>query len=228
MDGRKPKTLDDFPQFITTAVRRGETSATGYTKFELCGHFDQAVTNIDQHWFWLLFGVNDCLTATLQSLNAETNAAVLFTHELKEPEVIGLKLFYLSPCWQAFNVWMVLDPTWRWERRKFQGVDAVAEDYEVDEISIVGDREVKIWTKLQPIEGGSGTSRHYPANDQTSPPNPAPRVIPQGWGHAHCDLCRSRIASGEFGYRDHDERWMCESCYQRYVVPRDLAFVDEL
>jgi hypothetical protein len=228
VETRKTKTLDDFPKFIATAVRRGETAQTGYTKFEIDGQFDREIKTINPHWFWLLFGKHDCITATLISLNKETGAAVLFTHELDEPKIVGLPLYYLSPYWQAFNIWMVLDPNWGWEKQQFIGIDAVAQDYEATEISIVGDREVKIWTKLEPIEGGNGTSRHYPASNQTSPPDATPRLVPNGWGHEHCDLCKSHIDSGEFGYRDPDNRWMCVKCFDRYVVPRDLAFVDEL
>ena len=228
METRKRKTLEDFPKFTVAAVRRGETSSTGYTEFELDGRFDRAMTDFGPHWFWLLFGESDCLTAALKSLDADTNTAVLTTQELYEPRVAGLTLFYLSPAWQAFNVWMVLDKNWGWKKLQFQGHDAVAQDYEADEVSIVAGREIKIWTKLEPAEGRSGTTRHYPATDQTSPPNPERRVVPSGWGHEHCDLCRSHINAGESGYCDPGDRWVCESCYQLYVEPRDLAFVDEL
>jgi hypothetical protein len=228
VETRKPKTLDDFPKFIATAVRRGETSATGYTEFVMDGRFDREIKKINPHWFWLVFGQNDGLTATLRSLDKETGAAVLFTHQVEEPNVVGVPLYYLSPYWQAFNIWMVLDPNWGWEKKQFIGVDAVAQDYEAADISIVEDREVKIWTKLEPVEGGSGSSRHYPAKNQDSPPDTTPRVVAHGWGHESCDFCRSHIDSGEFGYHDRGERWMCVKCYDRYVVPRDLAFVDEL
>jgi hypothetical protein len=225
---KKPKALEDFPKFTVVAVRRGETSSTGYTEFQLDGHFDRIIDDIDAYWFWLLFGEDGCLTATLKSLNTETNAAVLTTQELNEPPVLGLTLYYLRPYWQAFNIWMVLDKNWGWKKRQFHGVDAVAQDYEADEVSIVADREVKIWTKLESVEGRSGTSRHYPATDQTSPLNPESRLIPSGWGHEHCDFCRSHINTGEFGFCDPGDRWLCESCYERYVVPGDLSFVDEL
>lgn len=32
----------------------------------------------------------------------------------------------------------------------------------------------------------------------------------------------------QFGYCDMNDRWLCEKCYERYVLRRDLAFVDEL
>jgi hypothetical protein len=228
MNIRKPKTLEDFPKFEVAKVLRGETSRTGYTKFELEGRFDRVIENIDPHWFWLLNQQDNSLCVTLISLNKETGIAVLNCDSIDAPDVEGCALFYLSPYWQAENVWMILDPNWGWNKRQFEGSNAIASNYEAKEVSIVDGREVKIWTKLEPIDGGRGQSRHYPASDQNSPPDAETRVVPGGWGHEHCTLCKEHIESGEFGYRDPGENWMCEKCHERYVVPRDLSFVDEL
>jgi hypothetical protein len=73
----KPKTLEDFPHFIVTALRRGKASANGTTRFELDGRFDRVIEKIDPDWFWLLFGRKDCICATLQSMDRETGAATL-------------------------------------------------------------------------------------------------------------------------------------------------------
>jgi hypothetical protein len=228
MDIRKPKTLADFPKFTVAAVRRGETSVTGYTRFELEGHFDRIIKQIDPSWFWLLVGQSDCLCASLKSLDRETKAAVLTCNEKKEPNVVGQALAYLSPYWQASNVWMILDPHWGWEKIQCERLDAIETDYEASEISIVDGREVKIWTELRPADGKGPLTAHYPASDQTSPPNPEPRLLTSGWRHETCSLCHQHINPGDFGYRDPERRWMCGNCYERYVVPRDLAFVDEL
>jgi hypothetical protein len=228
MNVRKPKALEDFPSFEIAAVRRGDTSATGHTRFEIDGRFDRIIENIDQHWFWLLNRGNGCLCASLKSLNRETKEATLTCDEKDEPNVAGQTLFYLSPYWNAYNVWMVLDPDWGWARTRVEAADAVVRDYEASDVSIVSGREVTIWTKLERADRTGGQSRHYPADDQNAPPNPTPRLIPGGWGHEHCDLCRRHIDGGEFGYRDPGGRWTCDRCYQRYVLPRDLSFVDEL
>lgn len=66
------------------------------------------------------------------------------------------------------------------------------------------------------------------ATDQASTPESKIRIVPSGWDHEHCELCKSHIDRGMFGYCDSQDRWMCENCYERYVVPRDLPFVDEL
>jgi hypothetical protein len=209
---RKPKTLSDFPQFTVGSMRRGKTSATGYTRFELDGKFDRIVEEIDPSWFWLLFAEQDCLCATLQSLERDTGAATLTCDEKDEPKVIGL----------------VLDPNWGWAKKPFRAVDALATDYEANETSIVAGREVRVWTKLEPVGNSRGLSRYYPASDQTFPASSEPRLVHEAWDHEHCDLCKNHIDSGNLGYCDPRDRWMCEKCYERYVVQRDLAFVVEL
>lgn len=223
-----PKTLEDFPKLVVTALRRGSTTEEGYTFFECEGRFDQhiSITSDGPQWFWLLFDKRACICASVQSFDKDTKVAVLTFEATVEPDIVGKTLAYLSPYWQAYNVWMVLDPDWGWQKKQFLGLDAIAEDYESKDTSIVDGREVKIWTKLSSVRRGA--SRHYPATDQTSTPGSNVRLIPSGWDHEHCTLCNSHIDIGIFGYCDSDDRWMCESCYSRYVVPRDLRFVDEL
>ncbi len=222
------KTLEDFPKFLVTAVRRGATSDDGYTQFEIDGSFDRVIKTVSPHWFWLLFGERGSLCASLESLVKETNAATL-TCELKdEPEILGLRLAYLSPHWRAFNVWMVCDPSWGWQKKQFHSVDAIAEEYKAKDISIVDGREVKTWTKLVPAQSQGGESRHYPASDQGSGLDTRSRLVPSGWDHEHCELCNTHIDAEDFGYCDPGERWMCEKCYERYVVPCDLScFVED-
>jgi hypothetical protein len=181
MSKDKSKTLKDLSNFFVSAVRRGKTSTTGYTRFELDGKFDRIIDDIDPHWFWLLFGKNDCLCATLQSLDKKSRAAILTCDVKDEPKVVGETLAYLSPRWQAYHVWMVLDPVWGWSKKRLQGAYAVAEDYDAGETSTVGGREVRVWTKLELVGGREGASRHYPASDQSLPPSSERRPVPGGW-----------------------------------------------
>jgi hypothetical protein len=230
METSSPKTLEDFPWFVVTALRRGSKASEGYIAFEIEGHFDRRI-NVSAdgpQWFWLLFGKRGCLCATVQSLDKETKAAVLTFETTEEPDIVGHTLAYLSPYWQAYNVWMVLDPEWPWEKKQFLGMDALAEDFESRDTSVIDGREVKFWTKLSPANAERGQSRHYPASEQTSTPGRNVRLIPSGWDHEHCELCNSHIDIGMFGYCDPDGRWMCENCYSRYVLRRDLSFVGEL
>jgi hypothetical protein len=222
----KTKTLEDFPQFFVAAVRRGATAPDGYTRFELDGRFDSIIEENVENWFFLLFDKQKSLCVTLKSFDKETKKAILTCDEKDEPGVSGHSLAYLKGSWRPHSIWMVLDTNWGWERKQFRGLDAIAEDYEAKDISIVDGREVKVWTKLEPVRDSEGQSRHYPAGDQSSPVGSGRRVVPLGWDHEHCELCNTHIDVEDFGYCDPDESWLCEKCYERYVVPRNLAFVD--
>jgi hypothetical protein len=223
----KPKTLEDFPQFIVADVRRGATSADGFTRFELDGRFDRSIEEKIDDWFFLLFDEKRSVCVTLQSFVKETNAAILTCDEKDEPGVAGKSLAYLNCYWRPHMIWMVLDTSWGWAKKQFCGLDAIAEDFEANDISIIDGREVKFWTKLAPMRD-SGQSRHYPTSDQNSLPGSGPRLVPLGWDHEHCELCNAHIDVGNFGYCDPDDQWLCEKCHERFVVPRDLSFVGEL
>jgi len=76
MPAHKPKTLEDFPQLIVSAVRRGKASAAGFMRFELDRKFDRIIADIDPYWFWLLFGANDSLCMTLRLLDKGSRTAI--------------------------------------------------------------------------------------------------------------------------------------------------------
>ena len=142
--------------------------------------------------------------------------------------MVGKPLYYLSPAWEPHQIWMVLDEHWGWQRVLFQAVDAVAETHEATDVSIVDEREVKTWTKLSRADKRGSAERYAPTLDDTLVSGAAPQLVPGGWDHEHCQLCREHISHGEFGYRDEDDQWLCENCYGKYVMPRDLSFVDDL
>jgi len=146
------KTLEDLPKFVVTSLRRGPTAPERYTSFEIEGYFDRVIEPAGPLWFWLLFPTCGSLCASVQSLDKETKAAVLTFEATEEPDIVGHALTYLSPYWQAFNVWMVLDPDWGWEKKQFLGLDAIAEDLESKDTSIIEGREVKAWTELSPLD----------------------------------------------------------------------------
>jgi len=219
------KTLADFPRFTVTSLRKEPPNAEGYTNFEIAGTFDRVIERSKINWFWLLVGEQDCLCVEWKSQDDATLSAVLVGSEKSVPEVVGATLYYLSPRWNASNVWMILDSQWGWERVEFETVDAVAEHFEPKDVAIVNGREVTQRTTLKRADNKGHTTRYLPANDESQA---LPRVILGGWKHEDCTLCHAHIDPGQLGYRDRDDRWMCENCYEKYVRPRDLAFVDDL
>jgi hypothetical protein len=223
----KPKTLADFQHFLASVVAPGVQDVDGYVRFEYQGKFDRSIPETASNWFYLLFGEREAVCVILQSLDDKLSA-ILTCDEKEQPDWVGKPAAYLSARWSPYKVWMVAEPRWKWERKTLEALDAVAEDFESKDISIVDGREVKSWTKLQPVRRDDGLSRYYPTSDQAAPPNATTRIVPGGWDHEHCELCNEHIDAGHVGYCDPSEHWVCEACYARYVVPHDLAFVDEL
>jgi hypothetical protein len=222
------KTLADFPRFTVTSLRKQPPNTEGYIDFEIEGTFDRIIPKSAVTWFWLLFGERDCLCVQWKSQEDADLSAVLVGCQRNIPEVVGATLHYLNPYWQAFNIWMVLDSQWGWQRVKLEAMDAVADNFEAKDVSIVDGREVKCWTTLKRADNRGHSSRHYPASEEGNGSEGGSRLVPGGWDHEHCALCNAHINVGDFGYRDPDDRWMCEACYEKYVIPRDLSFVDEL
>jgi hypothetical protein len=110
----KPKALEDFPHFLVTRVRRGDTATDGYTRFELDGRFDRSIDESVQDWFFLLLGKQTSVCVTLQSFDKETNSATLSCDEKEEPALIGRSSAYLGRYWRPHKIWMVLDTDWLW------------------------------------------------------------------------------------------------------------------
>jgi hypothetical protein len=220
----KSKTLEDFPHFIVASVHRGATTEDGFTRFELSGTFERGIEENVQDWFFLLYEKQSSVCVTLQSFDKETNAAILTCDEKDEPQVAGCSLAYLNSYWRPHQIWMVLDKSWGWEKRQFRALDAIAENFEAKDVSIVDGREVRVWTKLEPLRDSGGEGRYYPPSDENS----ARWLVPQGWDHEHCEICNAHVDAETFGYCDPNDNWLCEKCYERYVVQCDLAFVDGL
>ncbi len=71
--------------------------------------------------------------------------------------------------------------------------------------------------------GPDGTSM----GTQLAPDAPAGgRVVPGGWEHEHWEICWRKIGCGgeSSGFLSPPDAWVCEECYNSFVVPRSLAF----
>ena len=221
----KPKRLEDLPQFTTTSVRELSTDSTGYTEYELRGEFDRIPALSDPRC-WLLQPGGGYLIGDLTIVDPNARTAAYLTSEQALPATVGSQFAFLSAHWQAFHVWMVLDPGWPWERRLFKASDAIARPFEAADASIIDGKEVRRWMEIKKADGSSPITRIYPdLNGQASLPTD---MIPGGWDHEHCELCKNQIRAGDYGYIDSDGRWMCATCYEKYVLPRDLSFIGEI
>jgi hypothetical protein len=227
MERKQGWTLEDFPKFTVLQVSQLGTDPEGSSRFEIEGEFDRPVEQQGEiTWFWLLIGERNAVCAQWASLENGTSATVTID-EKELPDISGKPLRYLSPAWNPYQIWMVIDKEWGWERVQFRAVDAVAETFGAKEISMVDGREVTTWTRLRRADKQGNTERYEP-DAQISGPRGGPRIVAGGWDHEHCDLCHSHIDDGNFGYRDSDNTWLCEACHKKYVEQHNLPFVDDL
>lgn len=147
------------------------------------------------------------------------------------PELVDTRLPYLEERWKAVHVWMVVEPEWIWDKVRFEAQDARASRYEAEDVSIIEGQEVKEWIKLERADGRGRTTRYcpvYPVGGADLPLARPDGLIPGGWSHEHCELCRNHIEADNFGYVDRSEHWVCGACYEKYVIAHDLSFLDDL
>lgn len=94
---------------------------------------------------------------------------------------------------------LVLDRSREWVRTTFQPVDAVERYTE----------ECRVLSKASPERAGG-------------------RVVAGGWDHEHCEICWEKIGrlGQPIGWANARSEWLCEACYEAYLVPRSLEFVN--
>lgn len=53
-------------------------------------------------------------------------------------------------------------------------------------------------------------------------------ILPRAWNHEHCGMCWAHIDEehGAWGYLNSDSAWLCERCYENYIVNNSLDFLD--
>ena len=201
---KERKSLDDFPHFIVSEVQPGETFPT-YIDLNLVGTFENGER--------VTAGVGSLLLPERVALYGEmilyphTGAALFVSSATAIPALLGTKLPYLSARWQAYHIWMILDEQSRWEKTCFEPADAIQETYTTDD-----GRHLRKLSKMKPGKGVPDTAQ----------------VVMNGWDHEHCELCNEHIDPGDSAYTNKDDLWVCLTCFEKYVGPKDLSFVDAL
>ena len=113
---------------------------------------------------------------------------------------VGSVVPWLPTRWQFFDVNMILRS--RWERRAF--VPSDAQHFQLG--------DVHGWTKI----GAQLNSGEVPTH-----------IERDGWDHEECRICDTHIGRGGSleGHVNQDDQWLCQTCFERYGQPRDLAFI---
>ena len=218
------KRLEDLPHFLISSGEQGECHPTRYIDFKFHGTFNQT-TGVSDGRCWLLLPERDCLIGDLTSFEPKTGAATFLTSAEATPDVLGASLPYVDGYWQAYHVWMVVEPLWQWRRVPFQRTDVVGELFEAEKAQMIKGREVKTWLLVRETGKSRGYHRDYPIFPG-SVESQRDKIIAAGWDHEHCELCDAQINVGDYGFVDPAEHWVCESCHAKYVTTHDLSFLD--
>ncbi|MBW3623284.1 MAG: hypothetical protein KY468_07735 [Armatimonadetes bacterium] len=147
-----------------------------------------------------LYTSNRSFAGILTWFNRKTNQGVIADITWSEPAGLhtGDTFSWVDGYWDPGLVRNILEG--KWEPVRFEAEDAVA-FYEEGHYG---------WTKVD-----------TPLSENCKPV----RIIPKGWDHEHCEICRASIDEGDPGYRTKDEMWLCKECYEKYGAPRDLLFM---
>ncbi len=143
----------------------------------------------------------ESMIGDLVELDRDRKTAVFVAAYPNEQAAVGAKLPYVDGYWNISDVEMVIGEGHAWKRVTFEAQDAAMSRY----------------------EGGRVLRK---ASDMAAHGNAAGQIVAGGWDHEHCKICWKHIEPQQVAYVDNDDNWLCESCYQEYVVPHDLSFME--
>lgn len=94
---------------------------------------------------------------------------------------------------------IVLDLSRQWRKMRFKMSDAIEFQRE----------KARYWVRADMAEPGKG------------------KLIEGGWDHEHCAIQGETIGEGgqPEAYFSEPDTWVCEECFNRFVVPRSLSFI---
>ena len=94
---------------------------------------------------------------------------------------------------------IALDTSRLWRKMRFEVSDAVE----------FSDEKGRRWVRSDAAEPGEG------------------KLIEGGWDHEHCAVQWEKIGVGGHpeGYFSEPDTWVCEECFNRFVIPRSLSFM---
>ncbi|HEV2296946.1 MAG TPA: hypothetical protein VGR72_00330 [Candidatus Acidoferrales bacterium] len=166
----------------------------------LAGVFDH-LHGVAEGRGWLFARNAESMIGDLKELTKEQKTAVFIAAYPNRWAAVGVRVPYVDGYWDASDIEMVLDENHGWRRLTFDAQDALMSRY----------------------EGGRMLRK---ASDVSADENTPGQIIPGGWDHEHCKLCWKHIDPQQIAYVDTDRNWLCEACYEDYIVRHDLSFIE--
>jgi hypothetical protein len=189
--------LSDLPHF-----RIVETSLTsdGAT---LLGFFNH-LNGVRAGRSWLYAGVDSSVIGDLTELERETRRAAFVAPfwNPASPVQMASDVPWIDGYWQPYQIAMIIDADAHWERTLF--VPSPAQYF-------VNGNQIGYCPLGQALPEGAV----------------ATEVKAAAWDHEHCEIWHEKIGVGgdPYGYRNRENRWVCDACYRAYGEPRSLGFL---
>jgi hypothetical protein len=192
------KGLADLPHFETLEF----LPTTRFGVFGFLGRFNQT-QGVWECPCWLRISADECSQGRLHALKRSEGTAIFIPSVGKEYIRLGMALPWIDSHWKKNDVEMVLDPSWSWKRVRFEPRDAWKKDTDIGAIV------------SETADGATGRP-------------PGATLVPGGWDHDHCRFCWEKIGVGGVpeGFRDSHGTWLCEGCFNEYVLQHDLSFME--
>ena len=189
--------VTELPQFTITTTEATETG------WRLHGEFNH-LEGVHKGGGWLFVPWTDAtwdghevFGEELETLDRATRQACISTRTLPPSGVTNFA--WVRDYWDPWQIAMITDPNRVWTEILFQATDAFAR------------RMPDGWRELE----AAGDS--LPEADQVR--------VPGAWDHEHCNICWERIGSGDTGYNDEINYWLCPDCFEVYARPHNIGFV---
>lgn len=171
------------------------------------GRFEPSSLMREEHWCCLVVAGQGVVWGSFESLESDTQTVAFRAQTDQDLTglVVGESYVYLDSYWGE-RAEVVLNRTATWSKTKFLARDAI--EYVRD-----GQRLQTEATDDAPTGG---------------------RIVPGAWDHEHCAVCWFTISSEMSGWvsyafpahrRVANDEWVCLECYEKYVKPGSLAFV---
>jgi hypothetical protein len=193
--------LSDLAKFTVSAIEAGQEDA-----YRIAGCFSH-LKGVGEGRGWLYVSRTDSISGALRALDVTNMTAVFIASHPKITVHVGDRFPYLRGPRNPVDVARILEGPESWQRVEFQASDAV---------------EFR-----DPEHPGTIFQRPVRENDVVLDESKSVRIREGGWDHEHCEFCMAKIGHGgaPLGYKSVDSLWLCEDCYGKYVLRRDLSFL---
>ena len=187
-------------------VRLPRLRVTAISANDLLVTFDE-VKWIGERWIaYIMLSSETLLEGRFVSVDVQQRTARFILNKKEDISYLrpGFEYEYLDGYWGE-RAELVLDRSRVWSLTAFKSLDAV-------EFIVEGTRIRGMWGQ-EPMANAESVHR-----------------VEGGWDHEHCSICWETIGPYEgeenTGYRNQSGEWVCVRCYQSYVVPKKLDFIE--